>query len=107
MSTRGEENTDVIIEACRAILAALVNPEPEVKEALEGVVTALEKLKTLFFLKTNLAVPITNTCRKDAEELKGLAEKQDLAAFGEAFPRFQTNIEKLLKQSNMEGLIIT
>ncbi len=107
MSTKGEENTDVIIEACQAILATLVNPEPEWKGALGGVITALEKLKTLFFLKTNLAVPISNVCRKDAEELKELAEKQDLPAFGEAFPRFQTNIEKLLKQSNMEGLIIT
>ena len=107
MSTKGEENTDVIIEACRAILTALVNPEPEVKEAMEGVVTALEKLKTLFFLKTNLAVPITNVCRKDAEELQELAEKQDTAAFGDVITRFEANIKSLIDQSSMEGLIIT
>ena len=107
MTTKGEENTDVIIEACQAILVALASPKPEWKEALEGTVTALENLKTLFFLKTNLAVPITNTCRKDAEELRGLADKEDLDAFGEAIPRFSDNIKKLLDQSNMEGLIIT
>lgn len=107
MTTKGEENTNLIIEACQATLAALDDPKPEWKEALEGAVTALEKLKTLFFLQTNLAVPITNTCRKNAEELQGLADKQDLDTFGEAIPRFRDNIKKLLDQSSMEGLILT
>jgi len=107
MIPKGEQNTDVIIEACRTTLAALSNPKPEWKETLEGVIDALEKVKTSFFLKTNLAVPITNTCRKDAAELQEMAEKPDPDAFGEVLARFTGNIEKLLNQSNMEGLVLT
>ncbi len=107
MSTKGEENTDVIIESCQEVLATLVDPKQEWEAALTTTVAALEKMKTLFFLKTNLAVPITNTCRKDTERLKELADKQDLAAFDEVFAGFQINIKKLLEQSNMKGLILT
>ena len=107
MIPKGEENTDVIIEACRTTVAALADPKSEWKEALEGVIDALEKVKTSFFLKTNLAVPITNTCRKDAQELQALAEKQDTAAFDEVLARFQKNIAQFIEQSGMEGLIIT
>lgn len=107
MSTKGEENTDAIIEACRDVLAALVDPKPEWKEILEAAVTSLETLKPMFFLKTNLAVPVTDACLKDTEELKELADKQDLAAFGEALAGFQTDIEKLLAQSKMKGIILT
>ena len=107
MIPKGVENADAIISACQATLAALTTPEPEWKEVLESVVTALEELKTKFFLKTNLAIPISNVCRKDADELQGLAEKQDLSGFGEVLARFRDNIEKLLKQSNMEGIVIT
>ncbi len=107
MIPKGVENADAIIAACQATLAALGTPEPEWKEALENVVTALEGLRTKFFLKTNLAIPISNVCRKDAEELQGLAEKQELSGFGEVLARFRDNIDKLLKQSNMEGIVIT
>ncbi len=107
MIPKGIENADAIIAACQATLAALGEPKPEWKEVLVSVVTALEELKTKFFLKTNLAIPISNTCRKDADELQGLAEKQDLSGFGEVLVRFRGNIDKLLKQSNMEGIVIT
>jgi hypothetical protein len=64
-------------------------------------------LKINFFLKTNLAIPVTNACLKDANELKNLVEKQDLSIFPEVLSRFQSDIEKLLKQAKMEGVIIT
>ncbi len=107
MIPKGIENADAIIAACRATLAALGEPEPEWKDLLESVATALEELKTKFFLKTNLAIPITNLCRKDVDELQRLAEKQELSGFGDILTRFRGNIEKLLKQSNMEGIVIT
>ena len=107
MIPKGVENADAIIAACQATLAALDGAEPEWKEVLGSVVTALEELKTKFFLKTNLAIPISNVCRKDADELQGLAEKQELSGFGDVLTRFRGNIEKLLKQSNMEGIVIT
>ncbi len=107
MIPKGIENADAIIEACKLTLAGLDSAEPEWKEVLQSVISALEELKTKFFLKTNLAIPITNTCRKDAVELQALAEKQDLSGFPETLARFRGNVEKLFKQANMEGITIT
>ena len=107
MIPKGIENADAIIEACRLTLAGLVSAEPEWKEVLQSVISAIEELKTKFFLKTNLSIPISNACRKDAAELQSLAEKQDLSDFPETLARFRGNIEKLLKQANMEGITIT
>jgi hypothetical protein len=69
--------------------------------------SALEELKPKFFLKTNLAVPITNVCRKDAKELEALAEKKDLEPFATVIERFRGNMTKLLKNAQMDGLTIT
>jgi hypothetical protein len=107
MIPKGVENADAIVAACQATLAALEQPEADWKETLESIVSALEVLKTKFFLKTNLAVPATNLCRKDAVELQALAEKKELATFGEVLARFRANAEKLFGQSNMEGIVIT
>ncbi len=107
MIPKGIENADAITEACKLTLAGLDSSEPERKEVLQSIISAMEELKTKFFLKTNLAIPITNACRKDAAELQSLAEKQDLSGFPETLARFRGNIEKLLKQANMEGITIT
>jgi hypothetical protein len=107
MIPKGIENADAIIEACRLALAGLDSAEPDWKEVLQSVISALEELKTKFFLKTNLAIPVTNTCRKDAAELQSQLEKKDLSGFPETIARFRGNMEKLLKQANMEGITIT
>ncbi|MFC1937441.1 hypothetical protein ACFLWY_02630 [Chloroflexota bacterium] len=107
MVPKGIENANEIIEACKLTLAGLDSTDPEWKEALQSVIKIMEDLKTKFFLKTNLAIPITNACRKDATELQSLVEKHDLSRFPEVLARFQDNMEKLLKQANMDGLIIT
>ena len=107
MIPKGIENADAIIESCRLTLTGLDSAEPEWKEVLQSVISAIEELETKFFLKTNLAIPITNTCRKDAVELQSLAEKQDLSGFPETLERFRVNVEKLFKQANMEGITIT
>jgi len=107
MIPKGIENADAIIEACKLTLAGLDSAEPEWKEVLQSVISAIEELKTKFFLKTNLAIPITNTCRKDAAEIQSLVEKQDLSDFPEMLAQFRGNIEKLFKQANMEGITIT
>ncbi len=107
MIPKGIENTDAIVEACQSTLAGLDSADNESKAVLQDVINVLETLKTKFFLKTNLSIPITNTCRKDATELKSLVEKKDLSSFPEVMARFRGNMEKLLKQANMEGLTIT
>ena len=107
MIPKGIENADAIIESCRLTLTGLDSAEPEWKEVLQSVISAIEELETKFFLKTNLAIPITNTCRKDAVELQSLVEKQDLSGFPETLERFRVNVEKLFKQANMEGITIT
>ncbi len=107
MIPRGIENANAIIEVCQLTLAGLESADPEWKEVLQSVVEIMEDLKTNFFLKTNLAIPITNACLKDATELQSLVEKHDLSCFPEVLARFRGNMEKLLKQAKMEGVIIT
>ena len=107
MIPKGIENADAIIEACKVTLAGLGSADPEWKEVLQSAIAALEELKTVFFLKTNLAIPVTNACRKDAAELQSNVEKKDLSGFAETLARFRGNAEKLLKLANMEGITIT
>ncbi len=107
MIAKGIENVNAIIEVCQLTLAGLESADPEWKEVLQSVVEIMEDLKTNFFLKTNLAIPITNACLKDATELQSLVEKHDLSCFPEVLARFRGNMEKLLKQARMEGVIIT
>ena len=107
MIPKGIENADAVIEACKLTLAGLDSADPEWKEVLQSIIGVIEDLKTKFFLKTNLAIPITNACRKDATELQSLVDKHDLSAFSEVLARFRGNMEKLLKQAKMEGLVIT
>jgi len=107
MIAKGIENANAIIEACQLTLAGLDSTDPEWKEVLQSVIEIIEDLKTKFFLKTNLAIPITNACRRDATELQSLVEKHDLSRFPEVLTRLRGNMEKLLKQAKMEGVIIT
>ncbi len=107
MIPKGIENANAIIETCKLTLAGLDLAEPEWEEILQSAIEIMEDLKTKFFLKTNLAIPITNASRKDATELKSLVEKRDLSCFPEVLARFRGNMEKLLKQAKMDGVIIT
>ena len=107
MIAKGIENVNAIIEVCQLTLAGLESAAPEWKEVLQSVVEIMEDLNTNFFLKTNLAIPITNACLKDATELQSLVEKHDLSCFPEVLARFRGNMEKLLKQAKMDGLTIT
>jgi len=107
MTPKGIENANAIIEACKLTLAGLDQADPEWKKVLQSTIEVMEDLKTKFFLKTNLAIPITNASRKDATELQSLVEKHDLSRFPEVLTRLRGNMEKLLKQAKMEGIIIT
>ena len=107
MVLKGIENANAIIETCKLTLAGLDSTDPEWKEVLQSVIEIMEDMKTKFFLKTNLAIPITNASRKDATELQSLVEKHDLSCFPEVLARFRGNMEKLLKEAKMDGVIIT
>ncbi len=107
MIPKGIENTNAVIEACKLTLAGLGSADPEWKEVLQSIIEIMENLKPKFFLKTNLAIPITNASRKDATELQSLVEKHNLSCFSEVLTRLRGNMEKLLKQAEMDGLIIT
>ena len=107
MIPKGIENADTIIESCKLTLADLNSADAEWKEVLQSVIGIIEDMKTKFFLKTNLAMPITNACRKDATELQSFVEKHDLSCFPEVLARLRGNMEKLLKQAKMDGVIIT
>jgi len=107
MIPKGIENANAIIEACKLTLAGLDSTDPDWKEVLQSVIGIMEDLKTKFFLKTNLAIPITNASRKDATELQSLVEEHDLSRFPEVLARFRGNMEKLLKDAKMDGVIVT
>jgi len=107
MLPKGIENANAIIEACKLTLAGLDSGDTKWKEVLQSVIEIMEDLKTKFFLKTNLAIPATNASREDATELQSLVEKHDLSSFPEVLARLRGNMEKLLKQAKMEGIIIT
>ena len=107
MIPKGIKNTNAIIEACKLTLSSLGSANPEWTTVLQSIIEIMEKLKINFFLKTNLAIPITNTCLKDAAKLQSLAEQHSLSGFPEVLTRFRDNMEKLLKQTKMDGLIIT
>ena len=107
MVPKGIENANAIIEACKLTLAGLDQADPEWKAVLQSIIKVMEDLKTKFFLKTNLAIPITNALRKDATELQSLMEKHDLSRFPDVMVRLRGDMEKLVKQAKMEGIIIT
>ena len=107
MLPKGIENANAVITACKLTLAGLDSVDPEWEVVLQSIIEIMEDLKTKFFLKTNLAIPITNASRKDAAELQSLVEKHNLSRFPEVLARFRDNMEKLLKQARMDGVIIT
>lgn len=108
MIPKGIQNADAIIQACKETLAGLdATANAQWREVLESVISVTEDLKGKFFLKTNLAVPVTNACRRDAAELQSLVAGGDLTGFPEALDKLRSDMEKLLKQAKMEGVIIT
>jgi len=106
--TKAIENSDAIIETCNKILSELGDKaKPEWKETLESVISAIEKLKTQFFIKTNLAIPGTKACLKDATEIRSLITEGDLSKLPGVLSRLQASLEKLLSQAKMEGVALT
>jgi len=102
------ENSDAIIATCTQILSELGDKaKPEWKGTLENVVSAIEKLKTQFFIKTNLAIPGTKACLKDATEVRSLVSAGDLPKLPDVLARLQASLEKLLSQAKMEGVSLT
>ena len=102
------ENSDAIIETCNQILSELGDKaKPEWKETLGNVVNAIERLKTQFFIKTNLAVPGTKACLKDATEVRSLVSAGDLSKLSDVLARLQASLDKLLRQAKMEGVALT
>jgi len=107
MIPKGIDNADTIIKACKLTIARLGEADQENKELLQSAIDVLENMKKKFFLKTNLAVPPTNACKKDAIELQSIVEEGDLSTFPELIAKFRGNMEKLLKLAKMDGVIIT
>lgn len=107
MIPKGIDNADTIIDACKLTIARLDEAEQENKEVLQSAIDILGDMKKKFFLKTNLAIPSTNACKKDAIELQSIVEGGDLTNFPELIARFRGNMEKLLKHAKMDGVIIT
>ena len=108
MPPKGIANTDEIIAMCNETQTVLGEAiEAEWKEILTSVAEILEGMKSKFFLKTNPAVPITNTIKRDATAVKDAAAAGDTQAMPDALEQLKSSMEKLLKAGKMEGIIIT
>ena len=64
-------------------------------------------MQNAFFLKTNMAIPATSACRKDAQELEEIAASGDSSRFPEVLERLKTSFRKLLDGADMGGIVIT
>ena len=108
MVSKGVQNLEAATETCRGILEKL-KPEanPEWKIILKSIIELGQDLKTKFFLKTNLAVPVTNGCLKSARELEKIVESGDLDLFPEVLNKLKSTFEKLLDGADMGGIVIT
>jgi hypothetical protein len=108
MPPKGVENVEAIIKACQTTVEALnADEQPEWKAWLNSAIEVLDEMKGKFFLKTNPSIPVTNKCRKDAEELQAIASGGNSDEFEPVFKRFRENMDTLLKRSSMDGVIIT
>lgn len=107
MIAKGVQNLESTIEACQGIFTALApDAEAEWKDILQSIIDVGEDLKTKFFLKTNLAVPVTSACLKSARELEEITAG-DLSRFPEVLTDLKANVEKLLDGADMGGIVIT
>jgi hypothetical protein len=108
MVPKGIQNAGAVRRICEDVLDRLdPTADPRWKEILSDIAKALDQLESKFYLKTNLAVPVTNACRKSAEELADLTGSGGMDRFPEVLEQLKANVEKLLKGANMEGIIIT
>jgi hypothetical protein len=108
MKPRGKENVEAIIEAFQGTLNSLGDKgQPEWKAWLSSAIEVLGQMQDKFFLKTNPAIPVTNRCRRNAEELQAAAANGDAGKFADAWEQIKKDMDELLKRSAMEGVIIT
>ena len=108
MVPKGVQNLDAALAACSSILDGLKpDSDPEWKEILESIGTVGQNLKTKFFLKTNLAIPATSACRKNALELLEVASNGETGRFPEVLEKLKGSVEKLLEGADMGGIVIT
>ena len=108
MISKGVQNLEATIETCRGILEKLKpDANSEWQVILKSIIELGQDLKTKFFLKTNLAVPVTNACLKSARELEEIVGSSDLDLFTEVLNKLKSNVEKLLDGADMGGIVIT
>ena len=108
MVPKGVQNLEAALDACASILDNLESGgDPQWREILASIVAIGQDLKTKFFLKTNLAIPATNACRKNAFELREIASNGEMSRFPEVLDNLKASVEKLLEGADMGGIVIT
>ena len=108
MIPKGVQNLEACLAACRNIIDSLSpDTDPEWREILSSIIAVGQDLKTKFFLKTNMAIPATNACRKRALELEEIAGGEEMSRFSEVLDNLKGSVEKLLEGADMGGIVIT
>ncbi len=108
MPSKGALNVEATISELRKTLTSLGDKaKPEWQASLNSIIQKLEDMKDLFFMKSNIAVPTTSACLKDATELSSLAAAGNISSFPEALARLQTSMDTLIDRSSLDGVSLT
>ena len=108
MPAKGAQNVEATIAELKKTLASLGDKaKPEWQMSLNNIIQKLEDMKDLFFMKSNIAVPATGACLKDATELSSLAAAGNTSSFPEALVRLQTSMDNLIDRSSLDGVSLT
>ena len=108
MVPKGVQNLEAVMEVCRGILSRLeTGTHPDWEVVLNSIIEIGQDLKTKFFLKTNIAVPITNACLKSSRALEEFVKSGNLEGVPETIDTLKSKVEKLLDGADMGGIVIT
>ena len=109
--TKGLENLQETIATCQqvsgAIATASVAEAASARQALDGVLAALNEVSDKFFIKTMMSVPPTKACRTEAAAVAALVADQKWSTLPAAVEKLEKATRALVTKAKMDGTTIT
>jgi len=109
--TKGLENLQEAITACQqastVVATASTAEAGQARDALAGVLTALNEVSDKFFIKTMMSVPPTKACKTEAAAVAGLVADQTWASLPAAVEKLEKATKALVTKAKMDGTTIT
>src|SRR5712691_10450485 len=109
--TKGLENLQETITTCQqvsgAIATASVAEAAPARQALDGVLAALNEVSDKFFIKTMMSVPPTKACKTEAAAVAALVADQKWSNLPAAVEKLEKATKALVTKAKMDGTTIT